>query len=62
MKVLDFFYYHFFNSFIKKETINKENVTLTLFIGSLEVLRIKQQKNETVQIFRSLGRLLKKFV
>ena len=48
MKVLIFLGFFFLISFIqKKETINKENVLLTLFIWSLEVLRIKPQKNRT---------------
>ena len=35
----------FFNFIhLKKGTINKENVLLTSLIGSLEVLKIKQQK------------------
>ena len=44
MKVFNFFFLNFI--YLKKETLNKENVLLTLFIGLLEVLRIKPQKKK----------------
>ena len=60
MKVFNFFLIH---SFKKKETINKEKVLLTLFIGLLEVLRIKLQKNrtKTVGFIMGLSKAIKSY-